>query len=140
MPESLDDYLEMAYPLHVIPDPDGGYLFAYPDLPGCLGQIDTLGELPEHAEEARRLWLETAFERGKAIPLPAQHDHFSGRFVVRIARTLHRRLVETAAAEGVSLNSYIGTLLALGQAERERTGLVPVAYTCREAELAGVQR
>lgn len=140
MPETLADYLELAYPLKLIPDPDGGYVFEYPDLPGCLGQIDSLDDLPEHAEEARRLWLETAFERGKPIPLPPQQESYSGRFVVRIAKTLHRRLVETAAAEGVSLNSYVGTLLTLGQTERERTGQLTMAYSRNEAELVGTQR
>jgi predicted RNase H-like HicB family nuclease len=71
VPEPVSDSLDLAYLLQLIPDPDGGYVFEYPDLPGCLGQIDALAELPEHAEGARRLWLETAFDRGKPIPLPS---------------------------------------------------------------------
>jgi antitoxin HicB len=117
VPKSLADYLEITYPLRLIPDPDGGYVFEYPDLPGCLGQIDSLDDLAEHAEEARRLWLETAYDLGKSIPLPAQREDFSGKFVVRIPKTLHRQLTETAEAEGVSLNYYVGTLLERGQVE-----------------------
>lgn len=124
MPETLTDYLSVDYPLNLIPDPDGGYVFEYPDLPGCLGQIDSLDELSEHAEEAHRLWLETALDRGKAIPLPARQEEFSGKFIVRISRSLHRRLVETAKVEGISLNYYAGTLLASGQVERELSGRI----------------
>jgi len=119
--KTLSDYLNIDYPMRLIPDPDGGYVFEYPDLPGCIGQIDALDELPEHAREARTLWLETAYEDGKSIPVPSRRDDFSGKFVVRIARSLHRRLVESAEDEGVSLNSYVGTLLAAGQAESEQS-------------------
>jgi antitoxin HicB len=121
MPETLTDLLQIDYPLRLIPDPDGGYVFEYPDLPGCLGQIDSLDQLPQLAEEARRLWLETAIERGKEIPLPNRQDDYSGKFIVRIPKSLHRRLAETARSEGVSLNLYAGTLLAAGQAEKELT-------------------
>jgi antitoxin HicB len=117
VPKTLQDYLNFNYALRLIPDPDGGYVFEYPDLPGCLGQIDSLDELPEHAEEARRLWLATAYELGKEIPLPGQRENYSGKFVVRIAKSLHRRLAESAETEGISLNSYVATLLAAGQAE-----------------------
>jgi predicted RNase H-like HicB family nuclease len=119
MPETLDDYLSLSYPLRLIPDPDGGYVFEYPDLPGCLGQIESLDELAEHAEEARRLWLETALDLGKPIPLPSAQGDYSGKFIIRIPRSLHRRLAESAKAEGVSLNFYAGTLLAAGQTEKE---------------------
>jgi predicted RNase H-like HicB family nuclease len=43
----------------------------HPDLKGCVA----VGETPEEAlanlEEARRLWLETAYEHGDEIPLPS---------------------------------------------------------------------
>lgn len=115
MPMSLTDYLALDYPLRLTPDPDGGYIFEYPDLPGCMGQIDTLDELPEHAAEARTLWLEVAYERGKDIPLPSQAEEYSGKFIVRIAKSLHRALAEAANEEGVSLNAFVSTLLAAGQ-------------------------
>jgi antitoxin HicB len=70
MGKSLADYLSLDYPLRLIPDDNAGYVFVYPELPGCLGQIDNIEELAEHAEEARRLWLETAFALGGEIPLP----------------------------------------------------------------------
>ena len=44
-------------------------------------------------------------------PLPPEED-YSGKFVVRVPRSLHRDLVETAEQEGVSLNQYINVVLA----------------------------
>lgn len=122
MQPSLTDLLARDYPLRLIPDPDGGYVFEYPDLPGCIGQIESLAELPEHAEEARGLWLEVARERGNEIPLPSRPEEYSGKLVVRMPRSLHRRLAESAAADSVSLNAYIGTLLAAGEASAEVRG------------------
>ncbi|PJB49768.1 MAG: hypothetical protein CO103_04155, partial [Chloroflexi bacterium CG_4_9_14_3_um_filter_45_9] len=37
-----------------------------------------------------------------------------GKFMVRIPRSLHRTLAHAAKQEGVSLNQYIGSLLAAG--------------------------
>jgi predicted RNase H-like HicB family nuclease len=113
----LADLLALNYPLRLTPDPDGGYVFEYPDLPGCIGQIDDLNELAEVAEDVRHLWLSTAFELGKSIPLPSTQEEYSGKFVVRVPKSLHRRLAETAAAEGVSLNYLVGSMLSAGQAE-----------------------
>lgn len=39
------------------------------------------------------------------------HNH-SGRFVVRIPKTLHRALANAAAENGVSLNMFVATALA----------------------------
>ena len=50
------------------------------------------------------------------IPLPEpddeNNDNDSGRFNVRMPRTLHRDLVRAAEAEGVSLNLFVATALA----------------------------
>lgn len=67
--ESLND---RAYPLTVIPDPDSGYVFVYSDLPGCMGQVESLDELQEHANEARELWIDAAVESGIRIPEPSR--------------------------------------------------------------------
>jgi predicted RNase H-like HicB family nuclease len=111
----MADYLALSYPLRLIPDPDGGYVFEYPDLAGCLGQIDDLSELAETAEDVRQLWLTTAWELGKQIPLPSAPEEYSGKFVVRVPKSLHRRLAEAAGTEGVSLNYLVGSILATGQ-------------------------
>ncbi len=130
-PRSLDDFLALAYPFEALTDPDGGYVVRFPDLPGCITQIETLDELAGAAEEARSLWIETEIELGRDIPLPSQAEEYSGKFNVRLPRALHRSLAEAARRNGVSLNHYVSDLLARGDAQarieqqlRELTGAV----------------
>lgn len=46
------------------------------------------------------------------IPLPSSDNSYSGKLLVRMPKSLHRRLAETAEREGVSLNQYIVSLLS----------------------------
>jgi len=108
---SLECYFMAEYTLNVIADPDGGYVIEYPDLPGCITQVETLEDVPAAANEIRELWIETQYEEGAEIPPPSYPEEYSGRFNLRIPRSLHRRLAESAAREGVSLNQYVMTLL-----------------------------
>lgn len=113
----LNDFLSKLYPFTVLADPDGGYVVVFPDLPGCMTQVETLAELPAMAEDARRGWIETEYEQGHDIPLPSQPSEcatYSGKFVVRLPRSLHRALVQAAARENVSLNQYVLALLSSG--------------------------
>ena len=119
---SLEDYLTMHYPFNIIADTDGGYVIEYPDLPGCMTQVESIEEIPHMAEDARRGWITVAYEDGQDIPPPGQPAAYSGKFNLRIPRSLHRALVEGAAREGVSLNQYVTMLLARrdAQAQLER--------------------
>ncbi len=40
------------------------------------------------------------------VPLPNSADRYSGKFVVRVPKSLHRSLAAAAEREGVSLNQY----------------------------------
>ncbi len=68
--QPLAFYLDQPYSFSVIPDPDGGYFIHYPDLPGCMTQVEELAEIGPAADEIRILWLETAHDHGMNIPLP----------------------------------------------------------------------
>lgn len=109
---TLEEALERQYRFDVIADPDGGYVIRFPDLPGCLTQIEDLSDLSAIADEIRTLWIEAAFDLGQAIPPPSYPEEFSGKFNVRIPRSLHRDLVLRAAEEGVSLNQLVVSLLS----------------------------
>jgi predicted RNase H-like HicB family nuclease len=105
-------YLDLQYPFKVTADEEGGYVIEFPDLPGCLTQVETAEEIGPMAEEARRLWITTEYEEGEEIPLPSYPVRYSGKFNVRLPRSLHRRLAELAEREGVSLNQCVVALLA----------------------------
>lgn len=50
---------------------EGGYVASYPDLPGCLTCGDTLEEVVQNADDAKREWLLAAMEEGIDIPEPS---------------------------------------------------------------------
>ena len=57
-------------------------------------------------KEAMKGWLEAKIVGDYEIPLPKEEKDYSGRFVIRIPKTLHYRLAIEAEKEGVSLNQY----------------------------------
>jgi predicted RNase H-like HicB family nuclease len=117
--EPLEYYLKLEYPFNALADPDGGYVVVFHDLPGCMTQVENLTELPEMAEDARTGWIETEYEQGHDIPLPSQPEEYSGKFNVRLPRSLHRVLAEEADRQRVSLNQYVVMLLSRGDAQAQ---------------------
>src|SRR4051812_37233735 len=108
----LEYYLGLEYPFNVIADrDDGGDVIVFPDLSGCMTQVEALQEVGPMAEEVRQLWIETEYEDGATIPLPSYPEEHSGKFNLRLPRSLHRRLAKSAEREGVSLNQYVVGLL-----------------------------
>lgn len=108
----LSHYLTVNYPFDVVADPDGGFVIRFPDLPGCMTQIDSIEAVGQAAAEIKELWIETEYERGAEIPAPSYPETYSGKFNLRLPKSLHRRLVEQADAEAVSLNQIIVSMLS----------------------------
>jgi antitoxin HicB len=119
----LEYYLNLRYPVTVHPDPESGFVAEIEELPGCMTQAETLDEIFKVIEDARQLWIETAYNEGQDIPLPRDMEKHTGKFLVRIPRGLHRDLARAAKREGVSLNQYVTSLLAAG-ASRDMGTLV----------------
>jgi predicted RNase H-like HicB family nuclease len=107
-------YLGLNYPITIYNAEEGGYVAEIEDLPGCLTEGETLEEVTQRIENARNAWIQTAYEDGTEIPLPRTDEEYSGKFMVRIPKYLHRRLSEKARREGVSLNQYIESILSAG--------------------------
>ncbi|GMA52564.1 DNA repair protein HhH-GPD [Alicyclobacillus contaminans] len=107
MEKDLEYYMDLPYSVVLHPDPTGEYVVEIPDLPGCLSQGETIEEALRMIEDAKRAWIEIALEEGRSIPEPSNTGEFSGKFNVRVPKSLHKVLVENARREGVSLNQYI---------------------------------
>lgn len=90
----------------------GGFLIEFPDLPGCTSDGDTLEEAIANGSDAVQSWITVAKERGRLIPLPGDIESMSGKWVQRVPRTLHARLVQQAHREHVSLNTLVISLLS----------------------------
>lgn len=103
------DYMELPYNYIIQPvnDESGFYYYARVlELDGCQSTGETFEEAYENIKEAMEGWIETKLEGGFEIPLPVGYDDFSGKFLVRIPKSLHYRLSVEAEQEGVSLNQY----------------------------------
>lgn len=109
--QPLDYYLNLEYPFTVVPD-DGSFFIEFLDLKGCMTQVEDASEIGAMAEEIRALWLATAYEQGLPIPEPAIGAEYSGKFMLRVPKSLHGNLVQSARREGMSLNTYALQLLS----------------------------
>jgi len=65
--KTLNDYLAMPYTIEVIPDEDAWFV-QIKELPGCMTEVDEWEEILPAIQDAKRLWIELALERGRAIP------------------------------------------------------------------------
>lgn len=113
--KNLEYYMDLPYSVRIYREPDGsGYTAEIPDLPGCITCADTLDEVWTLIEDAKQGWLELALADGDPIPEPASllEEQPSGKFTVRVPRSLHRKLSEEARREGVSLNQFVNVALA----------------------------
>jgi antitoxin HicB len=113
--KNVDEYLKLPYTIEAIYDEGEGFAgwFArVAELPGCMTQASSFKELGEMIHDAMRAWIEVSLEDGVEIPLPRQREEYSGKFVVRVPKSLHRQLVEEAERQGVSLNAYVNVALA----------------------------
>lgn len=92
----------------------GGWAAEVPDLPGCFSDGDSPEEALTNVRDAILGWIEIAKEDGKEIPQPSigVESQYSGKFTVRVAKTLHKKLVDKANEENISLNQLVNTLLS----------------------------
>ncbi len=113
MNKTIEYYMSLPYTIELQRDPEEGWIVRVKELQGCVSQGDTAEEAFVMIQDAMQGWLEVSLEMGDAIPEPRPEEDYSGKFVVRVPRSLHRQLVEAADSEGVSLNQYINVALAL---------------------------
>jgi antitoxin HicB len=106
--------MKRPYRKVISPLPEGGFLIQVPDLPGCQADGDTEAEALAEIQEAMLAWLESVLERGLPIPEPSVRPEYSGKVLVRMPKSLHRRLIERAEIEGVSANQLAVAILAKG--------------------------
>ena len=112
----VKDYMRLPYTRLVqeIQEESGHYFFGrILELDGCQSTGETLEELYESLNEAMEGYLEIKLEYGLPIPVPERVEDYSGKFVVRLPKSLHQRLVIEAKNEGVSLNQLALYKLAL---------------------------
>ncbi len=109
MLNTLKYYMSLPYNriIQEINDESGHYFYGkILELDGCQSTGDTLEELNANLTEAMEGHIEIMFKNEMEIPEPIKEENLSGKFVIRVPKFLHRRLVIEAEREGVSLNQY----------------------------------
>lgn len=89
---------------------DEGFVATAPDLPGCSAFGETRAEAIAEIGDAIASWIEAAITAGNPVPQPSERktfEDYSGKYSLRMPKQLHFELVEAAANQSVSLNSYI---------------------------------
>ena len=116
MNRTLDEYLALPYTKVVKKDSEGDFVARVLELPGCVADGATEAEALDVLAEAQRLWIEDALEANHEIPEPVVEEEAlpSGKWLLRLPRSLHRKLIARARVENVSLNQLAATLLAEG--------------------------
>ena len=112
----IKDYMKLSYTRLVqeVNDESGHYLYGrILELDGCQSTGDTLEGLYQSLNEAMEGYFEVKLEENLPIPTPKMAGKYSGKFIVRLPKSLHQRLAIEAEKEGVSLNQLALYKLAL---------------------------
>lgn len=100
-------------------DEDGGYIAIIPGIQG----LSAFGVSPDEAlselKVAGDAYFQSRKKAGKPLPVLAKVVPFSGQLRLRMPKGLHADLSQAAENEGVSLNTYLVSLLAREHTKRD---------------------
>lgn len=97
---------------HLTKEEGGGYLIEFPDLPGCMSDGESIQEAIANGKDAVACWIAAAKKSNRHIAKPGEFEKQSGKWVQRVPKSIHLRLVEKAKEEGVSLNTLVVAMLS----------------------------
>jgi antitoxin HicB len=119
MKKDINYYMNLNYPIKLVRlsnDDGGGYMATIPLLGeyAFVGDGESSEEALNNLERVKADWFKTLLENGNTIPEPILEEDidYSGKFVVRIPKSLHRRLATQAKLNETSLNQYVQYLLS----------------------------
>lgn len=132
--QSVEELVARPWSRAVVADEDGVFIASVPELEGCFADGDSVEEALENLEHVLREWLELAVEEHETLPEPRRQSSelYSGRFSVRVPRSLHRTLSQRADSESSSLNQLVAVLLAAGLQPEARVNALDIAQPERE--------
>jgi predicted RNase H-like HicB family nuclease len=108
----IRSYLKLPYSRILIPEEDGRFSAEVLEFSGCNAQGNNAGEAFANLEEAAKSWIAACLRDGKEIPTPSVNYGYSGKFLLRLPRDLHRIASRKAERDAVSLNQCIVTSVA----------------------------
>ncbi len=111
--KDINYYLGLPYTVVLRRDEEGDFVARVDELPGCVAHGKTPHQALKRVEEAKALWITDSVESGDIVPEPDVEETLpSGKWVQRVPRSLHRKLVLFAKREKVSLNQLVTSILS----------------------------
>ncbi|MDP2302504.1 MAG: toxin-antitoxin system HicB family antitoxin [Ignavibacteria bacterium] len=113
----LEYYLNLPYKIALHFEPgDKTWVATHPELGSgtCYAIGETIDEALQLLEEEKKFILELALNEEKEIPEPVfeTEELPSGQFVLRVPKTLHKKIKDLAEKENISLNQYVAFVLS----------------------------
>lgn len=123
MKKNLEYYLSLIYPVELIQipiDEGGGYSACIPQLGrnAFIADGDTVEEVLSNLQSLKEESFKRMIENGIPIPEPVHEtdDEYSGKFLVRVPKDLHRNIAQRAKSNSISLNQYLQYIITVGLA------------------------
>ena len=121
MKKNLEYYFSLKYPIEIyeIPsDEGGGFSACIPQLGrnAFIADGDTMEEALKNLNIVKEENFKRMYDNDIPIiePIDQEDEEFSGRFITRIPKELHRQIVQKAKKNGISLNQYVQFMLLKG--------------------------
>ena len=89
MEKNLEYYMGLPYTRELIPEPEGGWFIRVKERPGCMSQGNTVEEAIEIFRMLWKLGCHSIASWSK-IPEPREEEEYSGKFLVRVPKSLHK--------------------------------------------------
>lgn len=110
------------YPFEIRPLSDeegGGFLISFTDFSECISDGETIEEAIQNGMDALQETITALESLSLTVPEPGSGGSYSGKFIQRVPKSIHARLVVRAKQEGVSMNSLVMSILAENLGKRE---------------------
>ena len=110
------------YPFEIRPLSDedgGGFLISFTDFSECISDGETVEEAIHNGMDALQETIAALESLNLPVPEPGSGGSYSGKFIQRVPKSIHARLVMRAKQEGVSMNSLDTSILAESLGRRE---------------------
>lgn len=118
MKKNLEYYLNLNYPIEInklSAEEGGGYIATIPQLGkyAFVGDGETIEEAIKNLEEVKEILFKKYLKEGIPIPEPKREEEkeYSGKFLLRVPKELHRFLVLEAKKNNTTLNQFCIYLL-----------------------------
>jgi predicted RNase H-like HicB family nuclease len=118
-------------------DEDNGFVATIPGIKALSAFGATREEALSELRIAAEAYIEALEAAGKPMPLPEKVTPYSGQLRLRMPKSLHTALSREAEDEGISLNTYIVTLLSERHIEKKLLNKLKDFKDSIEATISG---